>query len=104
MADRGHALLERVELGRIVLVVLGIDHQERRLDPAEVGSRIEIARGAPLVQSIVGVRRRGLGQPLVDEGVGRLAVMADRRQPPLAVAVSIEYQTFAIARLGGCSL
>jgi hypothetical protein len=45
MADRRHALLECVELGRIALVILGIDHQERGFDLAEIGGRIEVAGG-----------------------------------------------------------
>ena len=39
MTDRRHAVVERVELGRIALVILGIDHQQGRLDLAEISIR-----------------------------------------------------------------
>src|SRR5712671_888776 len=65
--------LQNPKLGRVALVVGGIDGDERRTDTREPRRRVVVVRGFPLEEDVVGVAAEGLREALSDECIALLA-------------------------------
>ena len=96
--------LKDAEFRRIAFVVGGVDGQQWRDDPVEPRRRVEVPRGRPLVQQVVGIARVLRRQALVDIFVPRLAGRRERLQAWLPPEVAVAKKKLMIRTLGGCSL
>src|SRR5712675_3586241 len=65
--------LENSQLGRVALVVGGVDGDEHRANASEARRRAVVVRGFPLVHDVVVLAAEGLREALSDECIPLLA-------------------------------